>query len=106
VAPDTAQFNVYRELIALRKAHLRLFADGGFSWLLTDDARRLLAYDRVLGSERAIVAFNNSDAPQKVSVAADGRYRQAYPAGDTRDAVDGKLSAKLPPRTARVWIRE
>ena len=73
VAPDTALFRVYRDLIALRKQHLRLFVDGTLNWLLTDDARGLLAYERVLGDQRAIVAFNVSDAPQEISLAADGR---------------------------------
>jgi len=106
VVPDTAQFRTYQELIALRKAHLRLFADGSASWLLTDDKHGLLAYERVLGIERAVVAFNNSDALRDISVAAEGRYRQAYPAGDTLDADGGRLVARLAPRTARVWIRE
>ena len=46
VAPDTALFRVYRELIALRKQHLRLFVDGTLEWLLTDDAHGVLAYER------------------------------------------------------------
>jgi glycosidase len=106
VAPDTALFLVYRELIALRKQHLRLFVDGSLSWLLTDDQRGLLVYDRVLGDQRAIVAFNVSDAPQQISVAAEGKYQVAFPAGEALTVTDGRLKAKLPPRTARVWIRE
>lgn len=106
VVPDTNQFRIDQALIALRKAHLRLFADGSLEWLVTDDARSLLAYARLLGTERAIVAFNNSDRPQEISVAAEGSYRQAYPAGEVVSAVAGKLSTKLPPRTARVWVRE
>jgi hypothetical protein len=62
--------------------------------------------NRVLGDERAIVAFNNSDATHEVSLPAKGRYRTAYPAGDTASAVGGKLRMELPGRTARVWIRE
>jgi cyclomaltodextrinase / maltogenic alpha-amylase / neopullulanase len=58
VAPDTSLFRVYRELIALRKQHLRLFVDGKLNWLVTDDQRDLLVYDRVLGAQRAVVAFN------------------------------------------------
>ncbi len=38
VAPDTALFRVYRDLITLRKQNLRLFVDGTLNWLLTDDA--------------------------------------------------------------------
>jgi glycosidase len=61
VAPDTALFRVYRELIGLRKENLRLLVDGKLNWLLTDDQRGLLVYDRVLGDQRAIVAFNVSE---------------------------------------------
>jgi glycosidase len=106
VAPDTALFGVYRELIALRRQHLRLFVDGSLNWLRTDDARGLLAYERVLGDQRAIVAFNVSDAPLEFSVTADGRYRVAFPAGEAVTATGGTLKAQLPPRAARVWIRE
>ena len=106
VAPDTALLRVYRDLIALRKQHLRLFVDGTMAWLLTDNARGLLAYERVLGDRRAVVAFNTSDAPRTVSLAAQGTYRLVFPAGPAVAAVAGKLSAELPPRSARVWIRE
>jgi hypothetical protein len=76
------------------------------AWLLTDDARALLAYERVLGDRRAIVAFNTSDTRHEVSVRAEGTYRLAFPAGDVVTAAGGTLRAELPARTARVWIRE
>jgi len=106
VAPDTALFRTYRDLIALRKQHLRLFADGTLSWLATDDARGLLAYERVLGDQRAVIAFNTSNAPHEVSLAADGRYRVAFPGGGAVTVADGALRAQLQPRTATVWLRE
>jgi glycosidase len=106
VTPDTSLFRVYRELIALRREHLRLFVDGSLTWLLTDDASRLLAYARVLGRQQAIVAFNASDAMHTAVVPADGTWRLVWPAGDTVTAAGGKLRAELPARAARVWIRE
>jgi glycosidase len=106
VAPDTGLLRVYRELIALRQAHLRLFVEGTHSWLVADDARRVLAYERVRGERRAIVAFNASDAPQEVAVVAEGTYRVAFPAGGVVTAAGGELRVVLPPRTARVWMRE
>lgn len=106
VAPDMALFRVYRELVALRKQHLRLFVDGALNWRLSDDANGLLAYERVLGDQRAIVAFNASDAPQEIAVPAEGAFRVAYPAGTVGAVADGTLKAVLPPRGARVWIRE
>ena len=106
VVPDTALSRVYRELIALRKQQLRLFVDGTLNWILSDDAKGLLAYERVLGDQRAIIAFNASDLPHEVSLAADGSYRVAYPAGATVTASGGMLRAQLPSRAARVWIRQ
>jgi glycosidase/predicted alpha/beta superfamily hydrolase len=106
VEPDTALLRVYRDVIALRKEHLRLFVDGTRSWLVRDDAPGVLAYDRVLGDQRAVIAFNASDEMRAISVAGEGRYRLAFPAGRTVAPVDGKLRAQLPPRSARVWIRE
>lgn len=106
VAPDTTLFRVYRDLIGLRKAHLRLFVDGTLHWLLTDDAHGLLAYERVLGDQRAVVAFNNSDTPHEVSLAADGRYGVGFPVVGAVTVATGRLEARLPARSARVWIRE
>jgi glycosidase len=106
VEPDTALRRVYRDLIALRKQDLRLFVDGTATWLVTDDARGLLAYARELGQQRAIVAFNASDAPQRISMAAEGTYRVAFPAGGAVSAAGGTLAAELPPRAAMVWVRE
>ncbi|MEO8139157.1 MAG: alpha-glucosidase C-terminal domain-containing protein, partial [Gemmatimonadota bacterium] len=85
---------------------LALFAEGSVRWLVTDDTRNLLAYERALGDQRAIVVFNNADRRQTLAVAAEGRYRAAYPAGDAVSASGGKLTADLPPRSARVWLRE
>jgi cyclomaltodextrinase len=106
VAPDMSLFRVYRDLIALRKQNLRLLVDGKLNWLVTDDKRGLLVYDRVLGDQRVIVAFNVSDTPQEVSVAADGNYRQAFPAGSTAPVANGRLTAQIQPQAARIWIRE
>jgi glycosidase/enterochelin esterase-like enzyme len=106
VRPDTALFRVYRDLAALRNAHLRLFVDGSLNWLRTDDVRGVLVYDRVLGDQRAVVAFNNSDRPRIVEVPAEGRYRTAYPSGPAIQARSGVIRATLPARSSRVWIRQ
>ncbi|MGE3525419.1 MAG: alpha-amylase family glycosyl hydrolase [Gemmatimonadales bacterium] len=106
VAPDTALFRVYHDLIAMRRRDLRLFVDGDMHWLLTDNARGLLAYDRVLAGRRAIVAFNVSDMPREITLKASGSYRLAWPAGGGVISADGTLRARLPARTARVWVGE
>ncbi|HEU4525629.1 MAG TPA: glycoside hydrolase family 13 protein [Gemmatimonadales bacterium] len=104
VVPDTALFRVYQRLIALRKGHLRLFVDGTLGWLHTDDEAGVLAYERVLGDQRAVVAFNVSDEPRQLAVKADGRYREVYPDEPEASAAGGVLSARMEPRSAKVWI--
>jgi len=106
VTPDLSLLRTYHGLIALRKAHLRLFVDGTADWVLTDDAYGLLAYERVLGDQRAIVAFNVSDASHDAQIPAEGRYRQVWPAGREATAINGMLRASLPAHGARVWISE
>jgi len=107
VAPDLELRGVYRDLIALRKAHLALFVDGEARTLLADDAGRVLAYQRVLGDERAVVAFNASEEAATVTLdVLPGRYRRAYPAGDAVEPGGGGLELALGPLTAQVWIRE
>ena len=107
VAPDTALLRVYRDIIALRKGSLRLFVDGALNVLLTDDVRGLLAYERALGDQRAIVAFNVSGEVQTMTVEVmDGAYRAAFPSGDAVAAGNGSMTVELAPGTATVWIRE
>ena len=52
VTPDLGLRDVYRKLIALRRANLRLFVDGTVRVLLTDDEAGLLAYERAVGAAR------------------------------------------------------
>jgi len=104
--PDTALFRLYQDLIALRRTNLRLFVDGAFHWLHTNDERGVLAYERVLGGQRALVAFNTSDTTREERFAVQGPYRAAWPAGETVVAGGEELRASLPPHSARVWIKE
>jgi glycosidase len=106
VAPDSALRRTYQQVITMRRGNARVFADGAVEWLLTDDARRLLAYARVLDDTRAIVAFNAGDAPASVALhAAPGTYRALFPAGPPIRTDDDTLRTTLPPHTAAVWIR-
>jgi glycosidase len=106
VVPDTALLETYRRLIALRRNHLRLFVDGTRSWITADDGKGLLAYDRVLGDQRAVIAFNASGLGQELELPADGTYRLVWPAGGGTSTTGRTLRATLPPQSARVWVRE
>ncbi len=50
-------------------------------------------YDRVLGDQRAVVAFNVSGEERTVTVPAEGRYREAFPGSGVPPIVGGALSA-------------
>lgn len=102
VEPDLQLFGTHQQLIAIRKAHLRLFADGAHRWLVTDDAAGVLAYERTLGREAAVVAFNTGDQPREVRLPEGQRFQQAFPAAGG-PAVTGTVT--LPPKVAAVWIR-
>jgi glycosidase len=115
VRPDLELREVYRTLIALRKAHLELFVDGAVRELLADDAREILAYERVLGdgpdAQRAVMVFNLSHQSVEVAVEVPaGRYRVAFLTGagrpgGTEDTGAAGLTVELPPHAAGIWIR-
>ncbi len=103
IAPDTALRRTYRELIALRRAHPRLFADGSVEWLRTDDTAQVVVYARRLGDEAAVVVLNAGDAPATVALPAGTRYSRAWPQGGT--AVIGDDTIVVPTRSANIWMR-
>ena len=99
VAADLQLIGLYRELIELRKANMRLFVDGQTKWLTVDDERRVLVYERRLEDEYALVVFNASDDTHEVTI-PEGTYRQVYPTG----SVVTTATLSLPPLTARVYL--
>lgn len=106
VTPDLELRSVYRDLIALRKAHLGLFVDGSVRVVLADDARGLLVYERSLDDARAVVAFNASDQAAHVALPLeDGRYAPAFGVDGAVDVIGGSAQIELAPGSAAVWIR-
>ncbi|MBB6429181.1 alpha-amylase family glycosyl hydrolase [Algisphaera agarilytica] len=80
---DQGMFDDVRHLMAMRHTYeaLRL---GAFHPVYTDDARGVLAYERVLGDERIYVVLNNSDRSRKVSLPlAEGQYVDVLTPGNT-----------------------
>lgn len=66
VAFDSVRFQVYRDLIALRRQH-QVWALGGKSYTLADDDRFLLGFERYDGQVLALVVFNSDDATHRIS---------------------------------------
>jgi cyclomaltodextrinase / maltogenic alpha-amylase / neopullulanase len=105
VTVDSVRLNLYRQLIALRKDHLRLLVDGSLEWLRTDDTAGVLVYRRSLGDQRVVAGFNLSEKPREISLPADGAYRMVFPAGKPVTGAAPATSV-LPARSAQVWIRQ
>jgi cyclomaltodextrinase / maltogenic alpha-amylase / neopullulanase len=67
VRPDTTLRSFYRKLCKMRKDNpLLIYGDLSFS--VADDQKMVLAYNRMMGNEEIIVAFNRSESPQSVNV--------------------------------------
>jgi hypothetical protein len=84
--------------------------DGDLTWLAADDANGLLAYQRALGDETAIIVFNRSEDYHELTVEADdGRWEETFvsgaQAGRTAEVSGGRLATELAPLSAQVWIR-
>ena len=99
VSADHQLTGLYRELIALRKANQRLFIDGATKWLTVDDEHLLLAYERHLGEQSALVVFDASNETHALEILQTS-YRQVYPSG----AADIRTPLTLPPLSARVYL--
>jgi hypothetical protein len=111
VGGDSALMAHYQRLARLREAN-PVFRDGELTFLLTDDARRTLAYLMRTADEAAVVALNRSDAMQSLSVDVSGRLpdtvrmKDALGAVGTVTAVDGALTFTLSPLSAAVLLPE
>jgi glycosidase len=91
----------YREVIALRNAHPALRV-GTFRTVLTDDEADVWAFVRSTDDETLLVALNNSDQRQAVTIPiADGSAADAWRGvfgfdGRVRTA-DGGVTVTVPP---------
>jgi len=63
---DQAMFKFYQECVALRRSHAVL-QEGDFRWLLTDNDKRLLAFQRTYKGARVIALFNAGRLRQRVA---------------------------------------
>jgi cyclomaltodextrinase / maltogenic alpha-amylase / neopullulanase len=68
--PDTALLRFYKELCKMRKEN-PVLSYGALSFLLADDQKMVLAYDRKMDNNEIIVIFNRSDNSQSVKIPVD-----------------------------------
>ncbi len=109
VAVDTALFDFYRDVIALRSGS-DLFSRGDYETLVADSDRQLFAFRRAWGRSVALVIFNRSDTVQRARIPLDGergatpfRVQFATTDGPYRADEDaGALVVEIPARTGLV----
>jgi glycosidase len=101
----------FRAAIALRRNTPALH-QGSFRWLAADDAANTLVFGRSDGQSTVVVAFNRSESPQTVRIAApSGWPDDAVQAGFVSDGGSAvmrrsgdELLADLAPLTAAVFL--
>ena len=98
---DEGHFAVYRELVALRRAHAALRL-GSFRTVITDEAQDLWVFERVLGEDSVLVALTPSEA--------GARFELPEPPAGTRwvsvlgdEGEDQGASVRVPGLFGRVW---
>jgi len=131
---DRERFNLYKELIALRKSDT-VFSLGGKTYTVADDDRLVLGYERYTEDRIALVLINNDDEahtvqyhPQRVEAQvlglqsnpahnpalrdsayerlADARFEVLYSRGDVNmELSNHEVHVSMPPRSAVVLIR-
>jgi glycosidase len=108
---DRAQWNsevldFYKNLLATRRAHAVL-RRGDYRTALADDKTGCYAFTRAYGNERALIAFNRSDAPCEIALPAsviEGKTLQDWlPTGATLKRNGDRLLISLPPRGIAVF---
>ncbi len=67
VKPDMELHAFYRKLIHLRTQN-PVFAWGDLNYVLADDKKNVLAYERTLDNAYALVIFNNSSQPADIEI--------------------------------------
>ena len=121
VAYDDSLAAYYRSIIDLRRS-TEVLRGGDYATLLTDDARRLVAFSRTgggeaggeAGREAALVVLNRSDEAHSLRMALPDSLRGSYDLalasaeeGSVRVQNDGTaLLLELPPLTGAVLLRE
>lgn len=105
VAFDSTAFKLFKQLIAMRKAN-PVLVKGSLKYVVTDDARRLLAYTRSLDKSQALVAFNLSDKVQVVSIPASQKGVYVNPLNRSMQMrpKKGVITVTLQPQSSVVLI--
>lgn len=94
-------FTHYKSLIAARRSSKAL-QFGDFRFLVRNDTKRIVAYERTWNNERAVVILNRSESAQSVDLAL-GNAQNVLKTGKVRKITGGKSRVTLPGLTTAVF---
>jgi glycosidase len=107
VTPDMEHREFLARLAEIRQSEAELFSRGELRWVLTDDERGLLGYERVLDGRRALVLFNRGSQQASTSLElATGSWHEVLQGNDEEREAEGATLFLLPPRDAQIWLLE
>ncbi|MFA7330559.1 MAG: alpha-amylase family glycosyl hydrolase [Candidatus Delongbacteria bacterium] len=106
VTPDLEHRDFLAQLARIRQSEPELFSHGGLRWVVTDDERGLLGYERALGDRRALVLFNRGGQPASLSLELAGTWRELLQGDAEERRAEGATLFHLPPRAAQIWLLE
>ena len=101
---DNPTLAFYKKLIAIRNRNPAL-QSGAPAILVSDDAKKSLAFSRTLGEQRAIVVLNRSQSAQVLQVPFPGFgiFVDAL-GGKSYDGTKGKLNVELAPLSSAILL--
>jgi len=107
VSADVELHHFYRTLIHLRRNN-RVLSLGSLEYVLADDIRNVLAFERRLGNDYALTIINNSSQPADIEIPID--QKALFDALDenliTYRLENGKLKATILPKSAVVLLNK
>ena len=107
--PANSMLSFYKKLVQIRNQNLVL-QSGAPKILMSDDAKKSLAYARTLNGATAIIILNRSQSAQvlevsDVSMARNGKFADAL-SGKSYAVSNGRLEVELAPLSSAILLAE
>ncbi len=99
---DHDLFQHFQTVIRIRQQHDAL-RTGKFRMLHAEEEGAVTVYERFNKQERVIVALNNGDKPERLSITMDGQWRSLMQGDQVKLAREGQLYLELAPYEAQLW---
>ena len=101
---DETLFQYYKKAIQLRKQEVALRI-GTFKFVLTDDEKDIMIYERNFKTHNVLIAINNSDKQQQVELQAKNAKWKNLWDGSSEVSENNLLSLSLEPKSCQLFKR-